>query len=184
MHASRHLADFFVTDVGMAGSLTPDNRSLFLYDPGAYEAALTEYALRADERRTVLESPDYDVYFIRSEAGGDELLYVRRDCPAALHLSPQPTFFLHVFPDDTNDLPAYRRRHGFENLDFRVFYFWRRDGKCYAVRSLPDYGIASIHTGQFHTRRDEEGIRRYENVWAGSFSPDDLDGPGGGAPPR
>ena len=182
VHAPRHLADFFVTDIGRAGSLTPDNRIVFLYDPGAYEAAMTEYVLRADGRRTVLESPDYDVYFIRSEAGGDELLYVRRDCPAAVRREPR--FFLHVHPVDTSDLPAYRRRHGFENLDFRLFYFWRRDGKCYAVRSLPDYGIASIHTGQFHTRWDEEGIRRYENVWAGSFSPGDLDGPGGGAPPR
>ena len=67
VHAPRHLADFFVTDWGRAGSLTPDNRSLFLYDPDAYEAALTEYALRADEHRTALESPDYDVHFFRNE---------------------------------------------------------------------------------------------------------------------
>ena len=94
----------------------------------------------------------------------------------------QPRFFLHVHPVDTNDLPADRRRHGFENRGFRFLQFWRRDGKCYAVRPLPDYGVASIRTGQFTARRTREGVR-YEHVWAGSFSPGDLDG-SGGAPPR
>ena len=61
--------------------------------------------------------------------------------------------------------------------------FWRRDGKCQVVRSLPDYGVASIHTGQFTVRRTREGVR-YENVWESSFSPGDLDGAAGGAPPR
>ena len=83
-------------------------------------AALTGYELRADERRPVLESPDYDVHFIRNETQGDELLYVLRDCPAAMNPARQPKFFLHVRPVDTNDLPAYRRRHGFDNRDFRT----------------------------------------------------------------
>ena len=145
-------------------------------------AALTGYELRADERRPVLESPDYDVHFVRNETQGDELLYVLRDCPAAMNPARQPKFFLHVRPVDTNDLPAYRRRHGFDNRDFRLFQFWRRGGKCYAVRSLPDYGVATIRTGQFTARRTREGVR-YEHVWAGSFSPGDLDG-SGGEPPR
>ncbi len=166
----RHLADFVLGD-RLAGvrSLTPDNRSSFLYDSSVYEAALTRYERRADAQRPVLQSPDYDVHFFRNErGGGGELLYLRRECPAAMDLQGWPRFFLHVHPVDANDLPADRRRHGFENRDFGHLHFWRRDGKCYAVRSLPDYGIASIRTGQFVGRR--EG---YEQVWAGSFSPSD-----------
>ncbi len=183
----RHLVEFALDGHRLAGvySLTPDNRFWFLYDRSVYEAVLTRYERRA-ERSPVLQSPNYEVHFIisRNEGGGGELLYFRRECPPTIILWRQPKFFLHVHPVDTELLPADRRRHGFENRDFDFQPFWRRNGKCYAVRSLPDYGIASIHTGQFHTRRDEEGIRRYENVWAGSFSPGDLDGPGGGAPPR
>ena len=166
----RHLADFVLGD-RLAGvrSLTPDNRSSFLYDSSVYEAALTRYERRADAQRPVLQSPDYDVHFFRNEReGGGGLLYLRRECPAAMDLQDWPRFFLHVHPVDANDLPADRRRHGFENRDFGHLHFWRRDGKCYAVRSLPDYGIASIRTGQFVARR--EG---YEQVWAGSFSPSD-----------
>jgi len=98
------------------------------------------------------------------------LLYVRRDCPAAMNVRDWPSFFLHVRPVDANDLPADRRRHGFANRDFDNSRFWRRDGKCYAVRALPDYGVASIRTGQFTRRRTREGVR-YDDVWAGSFSP-------------
>ena len=176
------IADFVLGD-RLAGvrSLTSNNRSWFLYDRSVYEAALTRYERRADAQRPVLQSPDYDVHFIRSKGGGDELLYFRRECPAAMDLGPR--FFLHVRPVDANDLPADRRRHGFENRDFGHSHFWRRDGKCYAVRPLPDYGVSGIRTGQFTESRTREGVR-YENVWAGSFSPSDLDGAGGGAPPR
>ena len=177
----RHLADFVLGD-RLAGvrSLTSNNRSWFLYDRSVYEAALTRYERRADEQHPVLMSPDYDVLFIRNEGGGDELLYLRRECPAAMRRELR--FFLHVHPVDMNDLHADRRRHGFENRDFGHLHFWRRDGQCYAVRPLPDYGIASIRTGQFKRRRTREG--RYENVWEGSFSPGALDGAVGGEPPR
>ena len=176
----RHLSDFILGE-RLAGvrSLTPDNRSFFLYDRSVYEAALAQYERRADTQRPVLQSPNYDVHFIRTK-GGNALLYFRRECPAAMNLRRQPRFFLHVRPVDTNDLPADRRQHGFENRDFGHLQFRRRDGKCYAVRFLPDYGIASIHTGQFRRRRKGEGIR-YDNIWAGSFSPGDHNGAGGGA---
>ena len=168
----KHLADFVLSDwAGGVRSLTPDNRSWFLYDRSVYEAALTRYGRRADAQRSVLQSPDWDVYFIRNEGGRDELLYLRRDCPAAVNLRDWPLFFLHVRPVDKNDLPADRRRHGFENRDFSFQQFWRRDGKCYALRPLPDYGVASIRTGQFHGRRDKGGDIRFDHVWEGSFSP-------------
>ena len=63
-------------------------------------------------------------------------------------------FFLHVVPEDVEDLPADRRQYGFDNLDFHynnhgsipasVF-----GGRCIAKRPLPDYPIVRIRTGQF-----------------------------------
>ena len=171
VRAETHRADFFVSRrIDGVRSLTPDNRLWFLYDRSEHDAFLARYELRADRNAPALRSPDYDVYFIRNAGGRDELLYVRRDCPAAMNVRRWPLFFLHVRPVDANDLPADRRRHGFANLDFDHRRFWRRDGKCYAVRALPDYGIASIRTGQFTRRRTREGVR-YDDVWAGSFSP-------------
>ena len=169
----RHLADFIVDRIDGVRSLTPDNRSRFLYDRSVYDAFLTRYERRAD-RTPSLRSPDYDVHLVRNAGGGDELLYVRRECPAMMDPRRWPRFFLHVRPVDANDLPADRRRHGFENRDFSNLHFWRGDGKCYAVRPLPDYGIAGIRTGQFTMRRTREGFRP-EPVWAGSFSPGEHD---------
>ncbi len=74
--------------------------------------------------------------------------YLRSPCRAA---DVQAKFFLHVVPEDVEDLPAGRRQYGFDNLDFRygeiaalVF-----GGMCIAKYPLPDYPIARIRTGQF-----------------------------------
>ena len=52
---------------------------------------------------------------------------------------------------------------------------WRKDGKCYAVCRLPDYGIARITVGSATKRRIRYGgvLRRtsYDVRWEGSFSP-------------
>ena len=60
-------------------------------------------------------------------------------------------FFLHVYPEDVESLPAHRRQHGFDNLDFDYHGLaalaW--GGRCMATRALPDYPIARIRTGQF-----------------------------------
>ena len=68
-------------------------------------------------------------------------------------------FFLHVFPADPAELPAYRRRHGFDrygfdNRDFRFEdYGTRFDSRwgrtCLALVRLPGYAIASLRTGQY-----------------------------------
>ena len=173
----KHLADFIVSDrIDGVRALTPDNRSRFLYDRRVYDAFLARYERRADRSAPSLQSPDYDVHLVRNGRRGTELLYVRRECPATMNLRRWPRFFLHVRPETRNDLPADRRRHGFENRDFDDLHFWRGDGKCYAVRPLPDYGIAGIRTGQFTMRPDQDqGGGRYDHVWAGSFSPGEHD---------
>ena len=93
----------------------------------------------------------FDVYL-----DGNRLVYVKEECSDE---DVEAGFFLHVYPTEVADLPSHRQAHGFDNLNFsfyRLRYWipWRHgilrgDGRCAAVRTLPDYGIASIETGQF-----------------------------------
>ena len=85
----------------------------------------------------------FDVYI-----GENTVSYLKSPCGAA---DVQAPFFLHVVPEDVEDLPADRRQYGFDNLDFRyaggaALAF---GGMCIAKRPLPDYPIARIRTGQF-----------------------------------
>ena len=92
---------------------------------------------------TLLSRSDFDIY-----AYDRALYYLSANCapPAA---TADFRIFLHFFPINRADLPADSRERGFENRDFRfrnhVAFF---DGKCINGRSLPDYPIARIRTGQ------------------------------------
>ena len=90
----------------------------------------------------------FDIYTYPS---GSRLLgYVRAPCTAA---DIRPWFFVHIFPVDTGNLPRYRRRHGFDNLDFTFFgRGWQVAGQCWATVQLPDYAIARVRTGQYNDR--------------------------------
>ena len=86
---------------------------------------------------------DWDVYLV-----GNSLIYKKEQCTPK---DTEPAFFLHLYPVDMNDLPSHRKQYGFDNLDF-AFRDHRLPIKgevCTAVRELPDYGIATIHTGQY-----------------------------------
>ena len=73
-------------------------------------------------------------------------------------------FFLHLDPVDVGDLPDHRRRHGFDNLDFRFGEFaLPLTERPVAVRELPDYAIARIRTGQY--RINEDGS--FTGLWEG-----------------
>ena len=78
-----------------------------------------------------------------------ELRYLNENCTAYKPKAADLWIFLHIFPADPNDLPPSRREFGFENRDFKIVehaaFF---DGKCILRRSLPDYPIARISTGQ------------------------------------
>ena len=77
----------------------------------------------------------------------NSLYYFREGCAPA---DTAARFFLHLIPDNPEDLAAARRDLGFANRDFdfnrRGHWF---DGKCLAVVELPDWPIAEIRTGQF-----------------------------------
>ena len=181
-YANRRLADFVVSErIEGARTLTPGNRFLFLYDPASYDAALSRYEQYAQHGAPVLDSPDYDVHLVRRNTG-NELLYFHDHCPGkpgATSNRERSRFFVHVWPSDANDLPADRRQLGFEALvDFRhTLWGWRKDGKCYAVCRLPDYGIARVHTGRTIRRSTNEGRGyRHDVIWEDVFSPDRATG--------
>ena len=75
------------------------------------------------------------------------LYYLKESCAPA---DVADRFFLHLIPENPEDLPPARRPLGFSNLDFdfnrRGHWF---DEKCLAIAELPDYPIAEIRTGQF-----------------------------------
>ena len=84
----------------------------------------------------------FDVYI-----DDGELIYVKARCADA---DREARFFLHVNPIDVSDLPEERKESGFDNLDFNLLdRGGESDGACFAVVDLPEYGIASISTGQF-----------------------------------
>ena len=86
---------------------------------------------------------DFDIYLRENT-----VTYLKSPCSAA---DAQAQFFLHVIPEDVEDLPAHRRQYGFDNLDFHyggnaALAF---GGRCITERVLPDYPIVRIRTGQF-----------------------------------
>ncbi len=104
----------------------------------------------------------FDVY-----AGENTVAYFKSPCSAA---DVQAEFFLHVVPEDVEDLPADRRRHGFDNMHFhyRNTAALAFGGQCVAERTLPDYPVARIRTGQFTLEGDP--------VWMAAFPAGAVEG--------
>ena len=135
-------------------------RDLRVFDRD-YVASLT------GDSRPIIRS-DWDVYLVE-----DSLIYARHQCSPE---DAEPTFFVHLYPVDVNDLPSHRQQHGFDgfNFDFRNHLLLKR-GVCVAIQKLPDYAyaIATIRTGQF----TGEG-----QIWKGSFNVVELADDGNAAP--
>ena len=137
-------------------SLTSQNRMIFLYEWDAYHRYISESIERAEP----LIRAAFDVYIV-----DNALIYVKDACRKRKNdLSEK--LFLAVYPSDKNDLPGYRRQHGFENLDFHFEEqsVWIGE-RCVAAASLPDYDIARISTGQFIQRPDGS----FEHLWEGEI---------------
>ena len=115
------------------------------------ESRMTAKLIESVAHMRPVVSAVFDVYL-----DGNRLVYVKEECSDE---DVEARFFLHVHPADVADLPSHRQPHGFDNLNFsfhrrRYWIPWRHgilrsDGRCAAVRALPDYGIASVETGQF-----------------------------------
>ena len=147
--------EFVITSERASGlaSLTPQNRMIFLYEWGAYHRRIDETIKQAGEP---LIRSRFDVYL-----NGNALIYVKDACRRD---DVSDWFFLALYPSNQSDLPAERRRHGFDNLDFRFQdQAVRRDDRCIAITQLPDYDIARIYTGQSIQLADGS----YEHLWEG-----------------
>lgn len=104
----------------------------------------------------LLAAAQFQVYL----HAGNQLLYVRPDCPPK---AEQSRFFLHIVPVNPADLPPHRREHGFANRDFSFYGANAREagfaaaaggrlnGQCIVARRLPPWSIASLRTGQFNS---------------------------------
>ena len=103
-------------------------------------SAVAKMIESVEDMRPIIRST-YDVYL-----DGNQLAYVKEECGVEDVDTP---FFLHLYPIDVADLPDGRRPHGFDNLDFLFVHFGFRDGRCTALRILPGYELAAIHTGQY-----------------------------------
>ena len=124
-----------------------------IVEPVAYFGGIRRAALATEP----LVRSVYDVW-----RDGRLLTYVRDGCPREDVERDGPRFFLHVFPADGGDLPERRREYGFDNLDFTLAMRGTRiDGDCVAVARLPDYPIATVHTGQY----DDTGA-----LWTAEFA--------------
>ena len=161
------LADFVVTFGHKEGydTLTPENRIVFLYRMSDYRgASFNRLASKSAYNRSVysgiiseLSDPiiesDYTVYRLEND-----LVYVGiGECK-----NTHARFFLHVMPLEENDLLYRNRIIGFDNIDFSFSDLgWRTEEGCFAVRSLPQYDIARISTGQFDY---SDGV-----LWSGAF---------------
>ena len=124
-----------------------------LYFPVSPDQLRAAYAALAPAEPAARNS--FDLYW-----RDNRLLYLRENCAAE---DTAAGFFLHIVPENPTDLPDDRQAAGFANLDF-VFarYGGSFDGKCLVTVPLPDYPIASIRTGQFHTEQRE--------VWAAELA--------------
>ena len=114
--------------------------------------AMYEDAISGDPIATAaynLHLQDYTLHYSKEPCG-----------PADIELR----FFLHLYPEDVNDLPGYHRNVGFHNLDFNFHeHGLLAANKCVIRRDLPEYPIAWIHTGQFI--RTAPLLRRGPYIW-------------------
>ena len=159
--------DFYVTSY--RNWTTSESSMLYLTSPLVYsrviygskamsvataDLSMVDDAVAAPYREvyhaTISKPPDaranWDVY-----ADDAMLTYIKERCSPSDY---NASFFLHLTPDDIDDLPDYRRRggHATRNFDFEFgLYGVRFDGKCMAAVPLPDDALSGIRTGQFTT---------------------------------
>lgn len=107
---------------------------------------------------------------------GNTLIYLKDDCSEE---DLQSWIFVRVYAAEAADLPAWRWRHGFENQDFvfgsydlrggfnryerRGGYALQAGARCVAVRTLPDYEIGRVETGQSQGDGAWRGVLRLAN---------------------
>ena len=106
-------------------------------------ARFAQFEDTLENARLLLMRGPFDVHL---KSQGNRLLYVKDRC----HNS-DPAVSLHVVPVNVAD----RQQYGFENRDFDISLALSRTvaRRCVVVKSLPDYPIAAVRTGQYDPGR-------------------------------
>ena len=129
---------------------------------------------------TQLAWSDFDIY-----AYDDALYYLSENCAPPTSKTSDLWIFLHIFPENPDDLPPNKREGGFANNGFsyglNAAFF---DNKCIGGIPLPDYPIARIRTQQDATEGGVKAWRAdiglailpaaqaaYESIAAGDYGP-------------
>ena len=103
---------------------------------------------------TQLAWSDFDIY-----AYDGALYYLSENCMPPTPKHSDLWIFLHIFPENPNDLPPNKRERGFANNGFsyglNAAFF---DNKCIGGIPLPDYPIARIRTERDAT---ESGVKAW-----------------------
>ena len=122
--------------------LTPENEIVFLYGDADLPTLHRSWLDSVVSSGEPIVQSVYDLYLV-----DDAMVYVKEPC---VDLDIASKFFLHVFPERADDLPAGRRDVGFNNLDFNfTLHGVSLNGLCIARVPLPDHPAAAVRTGQF-----------------------------------
>ena len=110
------------------------------------EDALSIAARQSPEPNAAASADDAPAFNVRIDAPRSRLIYAKRRCSDA---DIAPPFFLRIVPADSAPPPGGYPRD-IHSLDFKFKdYGFRYNEICVLTRSLPDYPIAEIRTGQF-----------------------------------
>ena len=130
---------------GDAGGAGEDSawQVLIAPPPSAETLAAYESAYQAVASGDPAARSGFDLHL-----AGNALIYLKQPCSEE---DARGRFYLSVHPANAADLPAERREMGHEslNFDFEPPFGVVFNGKCMAVRQLPDYEISKIATGQW-----------------------------------
>ncbi len=128
------------------GQFIPDEGQIwkveFSSSSSAKDAAIEEryQSIVSGEFGEATARSTFDVYLAENT-----ITYTKQPCAAD---DVEARFFLHIIPADMDDLPDDRKQSRFDNLDFS-FNGYLGNGICIITRSLPEYAINRITTGQY-----------------------------------
>ncbi len=140
--ASVALSDYDIASI-RTGQYTPGAGAIWEleYEPGRAERLLAELDAARQTQPPVIQA-DFAIYH-----NSGRLIYAKEPCAPSDITAP---FFLHILPENAENLPADFRQNGFENRDFAFEPAGiLADGQCIASVALPEYDIAIIRTGQY-----------------------------------
>ena len=151
--------DGVVFRVTAAAAVEPFDEARLRAQKERYQERYVDQLLEWAGERVVRSG--WDVY-----RNGRKLTYFKKPCAPA---DVQAKFTLHVVPAVPADLPAHRRRFGFDNLDFHFDWLDRTArvqvaDQCVAIVRLPDYAIGRVRVGQWIA----DGNR---TLWAAELPP-------------